>query len=268
MNNPRSLSKNCYLALKIAFIGIVTLVLATTPNAQGSEDQAVHWSYGGVNNLTQWGELSPEFATCEIGHNQSPIDIQPNKIESLDEPVNASIEFNYQSVPLEVINNGHTVQVNYAKGSSVKIDGQKYELVQFHFHTPSEHTVQGKAYPMEAHLVHQNDSGEYAVIGLFIEAGTENKLMATIWDRIPAIGSVKKIGERSIDVSRLLPVNQVHYNYIGSLTTPPCSENVNWYVMKEPIQASEQQIEQFRAMYNFNARPAQPLNHRVVRLTE
>ena len=121
---------------------------------------------------------------------------------------------------------------------------------------------------MEAHLVHQNHSGEYAVIGLFIEAGDKNQLMETIWDNIPETGGVKKLRERSIDASSLLPANQAHYSYIGSLTTPPCSENVNWYVMRQPIEASEQQIEQFRAIYNFNARPVQPLNHRVVKLAE
>lgn len=121
---------------------------------------------------------------------------------------------------------------------------------------------------MEAHLVHQHHSGEYAVIGLFIEAGDKNQLMETIWDNIPETGGVKKLRERSIDASSLLPANQAHYSYIGSLTTPPCSENVNWYVMRQPIEASEQQIEQFRAIYNFNARPVQPLNHRVVKLAE
>ena len=253
--------------LTTVIFGTITLGFATIPNVQAN-DQTVHWGYQGAGSPSEWGKLSPEFVTCEAGHSQSPIDIHSGKKKLLSEPDNTSIEFNYQSAPLEVVNNGHTIQVNYPKGSSVKIDGQKYELLQFHFHTPSEHTVEGEAYPMEVHLVHQNRSGEYAVIGLLLKEGQDNQLMKKIWKEIPTTGVTKTVSDISVNASSFLPANQTHYSYRGSLTTPPCSEGVRWYVMKEPIEASQEQIEQFRAIYKLNARPVQPLHGRVIQIAE
>ncbi|MEM9507556.1 MAG: carbonic anhydrase family protein [Cyanobacteria bacterium P01_E01_bin.35] len=202
----------------------------TIDDAQAGE-RKVYWCYEGSENPSEWGKLSPEFVTCEIGHSQSPIDIHSFKEKTLSETIYADIEFDYRSTPLEVVNNGHTIQVNYSQGSSVKINDQKYELLQFHFHTPSEHTFEGKAYPMEAHLVHQNSSGEYAVIGLLIKTGQDNQLMKTVWAQIPETGEVKTVRDISIDVSNFLPANQAYYGYQGSLTTSPCSEGVDWYVI-------------------------------------
>ncbi len=259
--------------LTTAILSAMTLSFAVISNAQADNHQVdnhqtVHWGYEGSSSPREWGKLSPEFAACEVGHNQSPIDIHSVKEEPISEPLDVNIEFNYQSTPLEVVNNGHTIQVNYAQGSSVKIDGQKYELLQFHFHTPSEHTIEGKAYPMELHLVHQNRSGEYAVIGLLLEAGQSNQLMKTIWAQIPKTGEVKTVTGIAVDVNSFLPTNHAYYSYQGSLTTPPCSEDVSWYVMQEPMEVSEQQIEQFRAIYQLNARPVQPLHDRVIQIAE
>ncbi len=251
----------------IAFSSLNAISLNTVSNVQAEETQ-VHWSYEGSENPSHWAKLSSEFATCETGHSQSPIDIHSFQAKTLSQTIDADIEFDYRSAPLEVINNGHTIQVNYSEGSSVKINGQKYELLQFHFHTPSEHTFEGKAYPMEAHLVHKNASGNYAVIGLLIQAGQENQLMKTIWAQIPETGKVNTIKDISIDVSSFLPANQSYYNYQGSLTTPPCSEGVDWYVMKQPIEADKAQIEQFSAIYQLNARPVQPLHGRMIHIAE
>lgn len=254
----------------LTFTILGTIVLSSfniIPKVQAGESE-VHWDYKGSENPREWGKLNPEFVTCEVGHRQSPIDINSFKEKIFSKTLDANIEFDYQSAPLEVVNNGHTIQVNYPQGSSVKINKQKYDLLQFHFHTPSEHTFEGEAYPMEAHLVHKNLSGQYAVIGLLIKTGQNNQLMKTVWSQIPKTGEVKTVRNISIDISSFLPSDRAYYSYQGSLTTPPCSEGVDWYVMKEPIEASIQQIEQFRAIYELNARPVQPLYNRVIQIAE
>lgn len=251
----------------INLLAIITLVFVSTSHAV-AENQSVYWGYTELGNSNQWGKLSPAFAICETGKNQSPIDINSFEVESISETFSAQIKFDYHSAPLEVVNNGHNIQVNYPQGSSVNIDNQKYELLQFHFHTPSEHTFDGQAYPMEIHLVHQNIVGRYAVISLMIKAGQENSLIKTIWEHLPEKGLVETIRELSITVSSFLPTNQAHYSYRGSLTTPPCNEGVDWYVMKETIEASPKQIEQFSSVYNINARSVQPLNNRLVKLIQ
>ncbi len=233
-------------------------------NVEANQEKTPHWGYGGAENPTEWGKLSPEFAACENGKNQSPIDIHSVEISPVHQAASARIKFYYQPTPLEVVNNGHTVQVNYAEGSSVTIDGQEYKLKQFHFHTPSEHTVKGKSYAMEAHLVHQNQKGEYAVIALFIEPGEENKLMETVWENIPETGKVKAVNNVKINVANFLPKSESNYHYVGSLTTPPCHEGVNWYIFREPIQASREQINQFNEIYSVNSRPVQPINNRHI----
>lgn len=237
--------------------------------SHASEGKITHWGYEGANNPTEWGKLNPEFATCAVGEHQSPIDIHSVEINPVHQKsVSANMEFNYQPTPLTVANTGHNVQVNYTDGSSVKIGGREYKLSQFHFHTPSEHTLNGEAYAMEAHLVHQDQNGEYAVVSLLIEPGTENKQLKNIWDNIPETGNVKAVSNATINVADLLPESTSNYHYIGSLTTPPCSEGVNWYVLREPIQASPEQIEQFTEFYSVNARPTQPLNDRAIDLEE
>lgn len=251
----------------INLLAIIALVFVSTSHPV-AENQSIYWGYTKLGNSNQWGKLSPEFALCETGKNQSPIDINSFGVEPISHPFSAQIEFDYQSVPLEVVNNGHSIQVNYPQGSSVNIDNQKYELLQFHFHTPSEHTFDGQAYPMEIHLVHQNILGRYAVISLMIVAGQENPLIKTIWENLPEKELVKTIRELSITASSFLPTNQAYYSYRGSLTTPPCNEDVDWYVMKETIEASPKQIEQFSSVYNINARSVQPLNNRLIKLIQ
>lgn len=245
---------------------IITLVSASAIPHTMAGNQSVSWGYTKPGQSNQWGRLSPAFAICETGKHQSPIDINSFEVKPISGRFSAQIQFDYHSVPLEILNNGHNIQVNYPQGSSVNIDNQQYELVQFHFHTPSEHTFDGHAYPMEIHLVHQNSLGRYAVISLMIEAGQENSLIKTIWEDLPETGLVKTRKDISINVDSFLPTNQAYYSYQGSLTTPPCDENVDWYVMTETTEASPKQIEQFSSVYNINARAVQPLNNRLVKL--
>ena len=165
-----------------------------------------------------------------------------------------------------VINNGHTIQVNYAQGSSVTINGEKFSLLQFHFHTPSEHTINNKASALELHLVHRNEVGKLAVIGILLNEGKANTLIEEVWKNIPATGKTNTVSDRLINAANLLPKGRSYYSYSGSLTTPPCSEGVKWNVFVEPITVSAEQIEAFEKIYQVDARPIQPTNSRIIKL--
>lgn len=245
-----------------SLIFISAFPLLTISSVQSEE---VDWSYGGQENPTHWGELSPEFADCETGKYQSPINL-----EQIDQSIPASLKFNYQPTSLEIVrnvSNGQNVQVNYDKGSTLTVNSQEYELFQFHFHTPSEHTLKGEASGMELHLVHQNQAGEYAVVGVFIEEGEENPLLATIFNNLPAENGTKT-DDVTLNASDFLPSERSYWSYSGSLTTPPCTEGVSWYVLDTPIEVSEEQMNQFAELYTVNARPVQPLNERQVEHSE
>lgn len=221
----------------------------------------VHWGYQGEGAPANWGELKPEFALCSSGMSQSPIDIAKTYKTKLD-----TIRIDYKDTPLRIVNNGHAVQVNYEPGSFVTIDGQKYQLLQFHFHAPSEHTVAGAFYDMEMHLVHKNDSGDLAVVGVLLKKGAANKIIQVLWDNLPQeVDKENAVSGISVNASGFMPKDTRYYHYYGSLTTPPCSEGVNWSVVKTPIEVSEAQIEQFRKLMGFdNNRPVLPVNKRFV----
>jgi carbonic anhydrase len=164
-----------------------------------------------------------------------------------------------------MLNNGHTIQVNYAKGSRITVGGEQYELAQFHFHTPSENTVNGKAYDMEMHLVHKNAKGELAVVGVFFQSGSQNAELDKLWRQLPEkAGEQKTLADTSLSAANLLPQDRSYAHFNGSLTTPPCSENVNWFVIREPLQASAEQISRISTIMGHNARPVQNLNKRFV----
>lgn len=238
-------------------IVIATLLPLSTPVLAG--EITPHWRYGGIENPTQWGSLSKDFALCKSGRDQSPINIK-NAVESTP----SKISFDYKPSPLVVVNNGHTIQVNYASGSSVTINGEKYALVQFHFHTPSEHEINDKAAAMELHLVHRNEAGNLAVVGVMLTKGKENSLIEEVWKNIPATGKTNTVSNITINVANILPSSKSYYSYTGSLTTPPCSEGVKWNVFVEPITVSEAQIEAFEEIYQVDARSIQPTNSRIV----
>ncbi len=242
---------------------VILLTLGVSPYAKSNpaptHTQSDHWSYSGEVDPNHWGDLSSEFATCKTGNQQSPINIEETKGAKL-----ATIEFNYKNTPFKVINNGHTIEVEYEPGSSIKLDGKRYELRQFHFHDPSEHTVDGKISPMEAHLVHKSKNGKLAVIGIFLKEGQQNDFIQTLWANIPVEKGEKTVKGVSINVSALTPTDKSYYHYFGSLTTPPCSEGVNWNVLKTPVEISPEQIAKFTSVYSGNVRPVQPLNRRVI----
>jgi carbonic anhydrase len=238
----------------------LTLLVSGCATITPHSDQNTHWSYTGHEGPAHWGALDPKYSICATGVNQSPIDLT-GFIESDLSPIGLA----YKSGGYEVINNGHTIQVNYRSGSSLAIDDHIYKLKQFHFHSPSENHINGKSYPMEAHLVHADKNGNLAVIGVMFEEGDENKVLKEIWSRKLFMAGSKKELPFNVSADDILPVNQDYYRFNGSLTTPPCSEGVLWLVMKQPITVSKEQIQQFRDMMQQPTnRPIQPINARPV----
>lgn len=220
-----------------------------------------HWSYEGHQGAPHWAELKEEFKTCGIGKSQAPIDIKTKAVKKANlKPIG----FAYAAGAAEVVNNGHTIQINVPAGGSVSLDGVDYKLLQFHFHTPSEEKVDGKAYPLVAHFVHQNAEGKLAVVAVLFKEGKENAGLKAVFDNLPAKEGDVRALERSINPTDVLPVNATYYSFMGSLTTPPCSEDVRWQVMKTPVEVSKQQLAAFRKLFRMNARPVQPLNGRAV----
>lgn len=231
----------------------------------------VAWGYHGDLGPGDWGKLTDShgaiaYPLCGEGKAQSPIDIAAkNKKSSKLSP----IRFNYRAAPLKIKNNGHTIQVDYAKGSTATVNGESYSLLQFHFHRPSEHTVGGKSFPMEGHLVHAKGGGadmKLAVIGVLMVAGDHNPALQAIWKNMPKKKGTVTVKGKQVNAANLLPRNRGYFAYDGSLTTPPCSEGVKWHVLQQAIQVSPEQIEQFGALFHGGtARPVQALNGRAIR---
>lgn len=223
----------------------------------------VHWSYDGEAGPTHWGELSPDFALCATGTEQSPIDIPA---EAALNP--ADLDYAYLPSAVNIVNNGHTIQVNYDAGSTLKLDNQEYELVQFHFHAASEHTNNGQHAPMEMHLVHRNANGDTAVVGVWLENGSENTAFAPVFDNLPAVeGEPTTISGQTVNADSLLPVERTYHRYNGSLTTPPCTQNVKWIMLSDSVTLSDAQIGKYTAIFSDNFRPTQPLNDRQFLVT-
>jgi carbonic anhydrase len=228
--------------------------------AVAQETHQPHWAYTGTKDPQHWGELDPAFSACSLGRTQSPIDIKNAKKSELP-----ALKIDYRPAPLNIIDNGHTIQVNEAPGSTLSVGGKIYTLKQFHFHHPSEERVDGKGYDLVAHLVHADSEGHLAVVAVLFETGAASPLIATIWQHIPAEkGKSQESPSVSIQVQDLLPAERGYFTYSGSLTTPPCSEGVTWYVLKSHSTVSPAQVAAFSKIYPGNARPIQPTNGREI----
>ena len=242
--------------------GLVAMLLALT-GARAEEGHGPHWSYAGATGPEHWAEEDAAFAACGTGpgRHQSPINIDGAARQELP-----PIEFDYRPSPLKVTDTGHSFQVNVAPGSGgITIAGEHYDLVQFHFHRPSEETFQGHHYSMVAHLVHKNAKGELAVVAVQIRKGQENAFLKPIFDNFPAKGTQEQtVAGASVDLGRFVPAKLGYYTYEGSLTTPPCSEGVRWFELKSAVEASAAQLQEFAVRYPHNARPTQALNGRSV----
>jgi len=242
--------------MKNLVIGAIVLLLSSAAYAS----QGTHWDYSGAKGPEYWGKLDPDFSACSEGKNQSPINLT-GFIESDLKPVG----IDYKAGGKEIINNGHSIQVNYTPGSKLSVDGREFELKQYHFHAPSENHINGKSYPMEAHLVHADENGDLAVIAVMFVEGQANQSISDAWSHMPEKGGERRSLPSGISAEGILPSNQDYYRFNGSLTTPPCSEGVWWLVMKETVTASKEQIEKFSQIMGYpNNRPIQPLNARPV----
>jgi carbonic anhydrase len=255
------------------FSSLVLFVLVTncqlTPAAGGqrAERHATitehDWGYEGVAAPDHWAELSPEFIKCAEGHFQSPIDIESfasQDAQSID------LDFDYHACTLDIENNGHTIQANPEADNAISYHGTTYHLKQFHFHEPSEHRIDGIVYPMELHLVHADSSGRLAVIGLFIKEGPANEVLQELWTLLPEEKQAHSHLEHQCNIPGLIPPEHTTYHYQGSLTTPPCSEGVDWFIIEQPISLAPAQIEKFRHLYHGNNRPVMPKSDRLVEI--
>jgi carbonic anhydrase len=229
----------------------------------------VHWGYGEDDGPANWAALSSDYVTCASGREQSPIDIagatigEPIKLSKDYKP--GSLKIIRQEHVVDVIDNGHTIQVNYDEGSNLQLGETAYELKQYHFHAPSEHMIEGRHYPMEMHLVHQSADGSLAVLGVLIQEGDHNPAFEPVWSNLPAtVGKEVQHQLVMVNVDDLLPISHETYRYRGSLTTPPCSEDVSWFVAVQPIKLSTDQIAVYTSIFQGNNRPVQPLNNRTV----
>ncbi|WP_374354777.1 carbonic anhydrase [Chitinimonas sp.] len=229
--------------------------------AEAHEEDPSHWSYTGPATGPQnWARMNPDFAQCAEGRQQSPINIVGAAPQQLPQ-----LRFSYGLSKLSILNNGHTIQVNIDPGQSVEVLGDRYELKQFHFHTPSEEMIGGKPFAMVAHLVHKSEAGRLAVVAVLFKEGQANPLIDTLWSRLPGEhGETRSFDGQMISPANLLPNNAKYFTFDGSLTTPPCSEGVRWIVLKTPVELSKAQLARFRQMFPMNARPVQPLNGREV----
>jgi carbonic anhydrase len=227
--------------------------------ALAAEGASPHWTYEGPEGPDHWAELSKDFKSCKIGQKQTPINLTGAARGNEPAP-----KFDYRSFTMKILNNGHTIQVNAPSGSSITIGDTKYDLLQFHFHHPSEHLINGAATELELHLVHKSAAGGLAVVGVFLKPGKENAALKAVFDQMPHKQGPAVEVKDSVDPNQLLPEHRGFYRYSGSLTTPPCSEGIVWTVFKDPIELSAAQAKQFSDLFKNNARPVQALNGRVL----
>jgi carbonic anhydrase len=252
------------LRLALLFLGFTlvnTSICADRVFAQTTATApAHHWSYSGPGGPAHWGDHDPHFALCKDGKRQSPVNIEEARKADLP-----PIQFDYKPAPLRIINNGHSIQINYGPGSTITIGGKRYGLVQVHFHRPSEEEIGGKHFEMVVHMVHKDHAGDVAVVAVLLKSGNENPFIQKLWDHLPKEAHKEMVvANVTVNIAELLPANQNYYSLAGSLTTPPCSEGVSWYVLKTPVEVSARQVAAFAKFYPDNARPIQPTNGREI----
>jgi carbonic anhydrase len=237
------------------------LALCPLCSSKGGAEEA-HWSYEAADGPESWADIDPTNKACALGSHQSPINIADSIRAQLP-----PLKLNWSRRTSTIQNNGHTIQVNIADGSTLTAPSGNFNLAQFHFHRPSEHQFNGKTYPMEVHFVHSNPSGSLAVVGVMMESGKPNAVFRKIVTTMPAAEGPPVKADAAINPNSLLPRKRTYYRYSGSLTTPPCTETVDWLVLTESIQVGSEDIEAFAKLYQMNARPVQRTNRRFVLLS-
>ena len=245
---------------------LVLLVVAVLEPRGPRAQWKTPWDYEGKDGPERWGDLDPAYAACKAGKEQSPIDIRDAKKAKLP-----AIRFEYKNGALKyLINNGHTIRVNYhdapGSGNFLIVGEKRYQLTQFHFHRPSEEYIHGKPYDMVVHLIHEASDGKVAGVAVLLKAGSANATIQRIWEHMSrTAGKEEEIPGVEINPAGLLPPDAAYYMYVGSLTAPPCTEDVTWFVLKMPMDISAEEIKAFAELYPRDVRPVQPLNGRVVK---
>lgn len=273
MQQPQPLTDESRLTSSLKQLALISLValltmapvsqaLAEKKQVENNNPETISWSYADNTGPAHWGDLNAEYATCKNGKNQSPVDIKEARDVNLK-----PIKFDYEMlVPSRIVNDGRSVHVEMWSGGKIELDGTSFTLKQINFHTPSEHTVHGKHFPLEAQFVHQSEDNELAIIAILYVPGKPNSTISRLWEKLPVEqGKSERLGAyelKTIEIKDELK----HYYYInGSLTTPPCTEGVRWIIMKQPYTVSRQQVEKLQqALGQPNNRPVQPLNARVI----
>jgi len=249
-----------------AFAGLV-LCAASIAAAQTAAQSTAPWDYEGKRGALEWGKLDPAYKACSQGHEQSPVDIRTARLNKKLQP----IEFHYRGGPVTLENNGHTVIVHVDPGSYIIAGGVRYELVQFHFHHPGEEAVKGKITDMNIHLVHKSADGKFAVVAIRLaedRTTPPNAVLATLWEHLPTkTGATEKIADM-VNPGGLLPADRGYWTYTGSLTAPPCTEGVQWYILEQEMTLSRDQLRAFATLFKVNSRPLQDLHGRRVEASE
>ena len=252
--------------MRFPALAVLVLAMATLAAAQTTAPQTANWTYEGKTGPLEWGKLDPAYKACSKGHEQSPIDIRGAHLNKALKP----IEFHYVAGPVTLENNGHTVIVHVDPGSYIVAGGVRYDLVQFHFHHPGEESVKGKLSDMDIHLVHKSADGKLAVIAVRLseDLGRPNATLATLWQHLPkTAGTTAKITDM-VNPGGLLPADRGYWTYTGSLTAPPCTEVVRWFVFEEDLSVSRDQWRAFAALYKVNSRPLQDTHGRRIEADE
>jgi carbonic anhydrase len=256
--------------MRISAIAALILGLSTLAAAQNSAPTAqpatAPWSYTGRTGPMFWGRLDPAYRACSQGRAQSPVDIRNARLNPALKP----IQFHYIGGGVTVENNGHTIQIEVHPGSYMVADGVRYNLIQFHFHHPSEHAVKGRLSDLELHFVHRSADGKLAVVAVLFneDMGAPNATLSTIWDHLPAKPGESEQIDDMVDPGGLLPTDRGYWTYTGSLTAPPCTEGVRWFVFQQPLTISRVQLRTFTALYKLNSRPLQDLHGRKIEADE
>jgi carbonic anhydrase len=246
-----------FSAFAVLVLGIATL---------GAAQETAHWDYEGKTGPLGWGKLDPAYKACSQGHEQSPIDIRGAHLNTALQP----IEFHYIAGTVKLVNNGHTVQVEVKPGSYILAGGVRYDLIQFHFHHPSEEAVKGKLSDMVIHLVHKSADGKTAVIAVRLnqDPGFPNAQLATLWEHLPLKTGATETTTEMVNPGGLLPADRGYWTYMGSLTVPPCTEGVRWFVFEQEVSISREQLRRFAALFRINSRPLQDAHGRRIEANE
>jgi carbonic anhydrase len=248
--------------MTFVLLAVAAVFVPPGPRAQWK----THWTYEGPTGAEHWGDLDPDYAACKNGKEQSPIDIRTAEKAELP-----ALRFEYKSGPLKyLINNGYTIRVNYhdapESGNFLVVGDKRYQLTQFHFHHPSEEYIHGKPYDMVAHFMHKASDGTVVGVAVLLKAGSANATIQQLWEHMPKTESKEEeIAGVEVNPAGLLPHDTAYYTYIGSLTAPPCTEEVTWFVLKTPVDIAAKEITAFAKLYPHDVRPLQPLNGRVVK---